>query len=237
MASTSSTLKFSPLLAEELLGLVAAPELLGEGRVPGDDLAHLLLDLGEIVGVERLLLGEVVVEAVLDHGADRHLRARPQRLHGLRHDVRGVVPDQLERFRVGARDELDRGVVGDRIGEVGELAVEAHGHRALGERRRDRLSRRSRPVVPLSTWRLAPSGNVRVIWWAASAMALFSSHSPHTRQRKTEEGYMRREGQEVKRTRTRGPRRPAAGILRGPIAQTCARHESRHRGRVRWRAP
>ena len=87
------------LLAEELLGLLAAPDLLRERRVLGDDLAHLLFDLAEIVGLERLRLGEVVVEAVLDHRADRHLRAGPQRLHGFGHDVRGVVPDQLERFR------------------------------------------------------------------------------------------------------------------------------------------
>ena len=64
--------------------------------------------LASVFGLERLLLGEVVVEAVLDHGADGHLRAGPQRLHRFRHHVRGVVPDQLERFRVGARDEIDR---------------------------------------------------------------------------------------------------------------------------------
>src|SRR5262249_47085605 len=34
-------------LLEEVLGLLAAPDLLGERRILGDDLAHLLLDLGE----------------------------------------------------------------------------------------------------------------------------------------------------------------------------------------------
>ncbi len=126
-------------LPEEVLGLLAAPEFLRERRVLLHDLVHPLLDLGEIVGMERVLLGEVVIEAVLDHGADRDLRLRPQRLHRLRHDVRGVVPDELERFRVRAGDEFDLGVSGDRVGEVGKLAVEAHGHRALSQRGRDRL--------------------------------------------------------------------------------------------------
>ena len=53
--------------------------------------------------------------------------------------MRSVVADELERFRVGASDELDRGVGRDRVGEVGEAAVEAHGDGALGERRRNRL--------------------------------------------------------------------------------------------------
>ncbi len=48
------------LVAEELLRLVAAPHLLGEGRVLGDDLAHLLFDLRQVFRLERLLLGEVV---------------------------------------------------------------------------------------------------------------------------------------------------------------------------------
>ena len=95
------------LLPEEVLGLLAAPELLREGRVARDDLVHLGFDLRQIVGMKRLRLGEVVEEAVLDHRADGHLGAGPQRLHGFRHHMRGVVPDQLQRFGIGARHDLD----------------------------------------------------------------------------------------------------------------------------------
>src|ERR1700726_3466154 len=70
------------LVAEYLLGLLAVPNLLGEGFVARDDLAHLLLDGGKILRRERLVAEEVVIEAILDDGADRDLRARPQRLHG-----------------------------------------------------------------------------------------------------------------------------------------------------------
>ena len=56
--------------------------------------------LREILGRERLGLGEVVVEAVLDRGTDRHLHVGEQPLHGLRHHVRGGVPQRRERRRI-----------------------------------------------------------------------------------------------------------------------------------------
>ena len=122
------------LLGEDLLGLVAAPHLLGEGFVARDDLAHLRLDGGEVLRGEGLVAGEVVIEAVLDHRTDGHLRSRKELLHGFREHVRGIVPDQLQRARILAVEELDLGILGDRIGEIGHGAVERHGDGALGER-------------------------------------------------------------------------------------------------------
>ncbi len=127
------------LVAEHLLGLVARPHLLGEGFVARDDLAHLLLDGVEVFRRERLVAEEVVIEAVLDHRADGDLGAGPERLHRFGQHMRGVVPDQLQRARVVAGEELDLGVALDRIGEVGDRAVERHRDRALGERGRDAL--------------------------------------------------------------------------------------------------
>ena len=60
-------------------------------------------------------------------------------LHRFGQHMRGVVADQFERARVVARDELDLGVALDRVGEVGERAVERHRDGALGERGRDAL--------------------------------------------------------------------------------------------------
>ena len=60
-------------------------------------------------------------------------------LHRLGHDMGGVVPDQFQRARIVAGDDLDLGVLVDRVGEVGEHAVERHRHGLLGERRRDAL--------------------------------------------------------------------------------------------------
>ena len=125
--------------------------------------------------MERLGLGEVVVEAVLDDGADRHLRAGPELLHRLGHDVRGVVADELERLRVRAGEDLDGGIAGDGVGEIGEPAVDGHGHGLLGEALGDGL-RELLAGDPGGEARSAPSGNVSVI----SLMAVSSSHSPAT---------------------------------------------------------
>jgi hypothetical protein len=127
------------LVAEQLLGCLAVDHLAGEGRVAGDDLAHLGLDLGEIVGREGLRAREVVIEAVLDHRADRHLRAGIELLHGFGHDVGRVVTDEFERFGVVARQDADARVGLDRLGEIAGLAVELDRHRLLGERLRDGL--------------------------------------------------------------------------------------------------
>ena len=127
------------LVAEHLLGLLAVPHFLGEGFVARDDLAHLLFDRGEIFRRERLVAEEVVIEAVLDHRADGHLRARPQRLHGFGQHMRAVMPDQFQRARVVAVDEFDLRIARDRIVEVGDHAIQRHRHRALGQRRRDAL--------------------------------------------------------------------------------------------------
>jgi len=64
-------------LLEQAFRLVAAHDGFGERPVARDDLAHALLDRREILGRERLVAEEVVIEAVLDHRPDRHLRPRP----------------------------------------------------------------------------------------------------------------------------------------------------------------
>ena len=105
------------LVAKNLLGLLARPHFLGERFVARDDLAHLLLDGGEILRRERLVAEEVVIEAVLDHRPDGDLRAGPQRLHGFGQHMRGVVADEFERARIVAGQKFDFGVVLDRIGQ------------------------------------------------------------------------------------------------------------------------
>src|SRR6516225_7927381 len=51
--------------------------------------------------------------------------------------MRGIVMDEFERAWILAGEKFDSSVVLNRIGEIGELAVERHGHRALCERRRN----------------------------------------------------------------------------------------------------
>src|SRR5437763_3651590 len=141
------------LVAEHALGGLARPDLLAEGFVAGDDFAHLLLDGAEIFRGEWLVAEEVVIKAVLDHRADGDLGPGPQRLHRLGEHMRGIVTDQLQRARVVAGEEFDFRVPLDRIAQVRKHAVDRHGDRALGERRRNLLGNveTSRPVWVFST--------------------------------------------------------------------------------------
>ena len=88
-------------------GLVAVPFLAGEGRVGGDDLLHLRFDGRQVIGRERLVAGEIVIEAVFDGGADGHLRAGIERLHRLGEHMRRVVADEGQRRVILAGDEFD----------------------------------------------------------------------------------------------------------------------------------
>jgi hypothetical protein len=95
------------LVAEDLFRLVARPHFLREGFVAAYDLAHLLLDGREIVGRERLVSGEIVVEAVFDDRTDGHLRTGPQFLHSLRQHVGCIVADEFERAFALAGQDFD----------------------------------------------------------------------------------------------------------------------------------
>jgi hypothetical protein len=118
---------------EEGDGLVPVPDLAREGGIAGDDLPHAGLDRRQILQREGLVAGEVIIKAVLDRGADRHLRAGEQRLHRLRQYMGGVVADHLQRLGILPRDEGDRGVLFDRARQIDELAVELHGEGSAGE--------------------------------------------------------------------------------------------------------
>ena len=100
-------LEILAFVAEDFLGLLARPDLFSEGPVARNDLLHLFFDDGQVFQRERLVAEEVVIESVLDHRADGDLRAGPQRLHRFGQNVRGVVPDQLQRARVVAVEEFD----------------------------------------------------------------------------------------------------------------------------------
>jgi hypothetical protein len=105
---------------------------------------HAFLDLLEVLGRERFTPSEVVIEAVLDRGADRDLSLGVDLLDRLRHHVRGVVAQELEPVRRRARDDLDARVAVDGPRQVAELAVDADRDsvalEARADRERDRAS-------------------------------------------------------------------------------------------------
>ncbi len=70
---------------------------------------------------------EVVVEALLDGGADRETCLRKEVAHGLRHDVRRGVPEHLAPARVVEREDRYLCAVLQRSEEVAHPAVHGQG--------------------------------------------------------------------------------------------------------------
>ncbi len=77
--------------------VVPVPFFTDEGVVAFDDFHHLRFDLFQVVRRERLVAGEIVIESVFDRRPDCHLGAGIKCLHGLGHDMRCVVADQIQR--------------------------------------------------------------------------------------------------------------------------------------------
>ena len=120
-------------LGRELGAGVVVGDLAAHERLPLlDDLLHLLLDGGEIVGGERRRDVEVVVEAVLDRRPDAQPGVRVQLLHRLRHDVRGRVPQDRPAVGRVDRHRLDVVAVLEDVSQVAQLAADpGRDHRAV----------------------------------------------------------------------------------------------------------
>jgi hypothetical protein len=70
---------------------------------------------------------EVVVEPVLHGRADTQLGLGEQLLDGLRHDVRGGMPDDVPAVVAGVIYRLDDVAVGDLMSQVAQFAVDPGG--------------------------------------------------------------------------------------------------------------
>ena len=91
------------------------------------DLPHLLLERLEVLGRERRRDLEVVVEAVLDRGAESDLRVGTQPSHRRRQHVRGGVPQHAERFRIALGEDAERAARAQGRHEVLDLSVDGDG--------------------------------------------------------------------------------------------------------------
>ena len=105
----------------------------------------------EVLGRERLLDVEVVVEAVLDRRADAQLGVGEELLHGLGHHVRGGVAQDVQAVLGGDLDRLDLLAVRHLVREVLELPAHARGddRTFAGEEVGGRSPRRHHALFPL----------------------------------------------------------------------------------------
>ena len=144
MALEADQLELVRLVRELVPGLLVGHHPAGEPLALLDDLAHPGLDRLQVFRGERHLDVEVVVEAVLHRRPDAELGLREQLLHGLRHDVRRGVPQDVTAVVAGDVHRLDDVAVAQLVSQVAQLTVDPGGDDArLGAegraRRRARL--------------------------------------------------------------------------------------------------
>ena len=122
--------------------LVARQDATRDLLVAPGQLGHLRLDRREVLGREGPLVGEVVVEAVLDHRPDRHLGVGEELLDRVGEQVRRRVADQVEAVGVLLGDDGQAIVVIDRVAGVDEPArgtlADPAAERGLGQAGADR---------------------------------------------------------------------------------------------------
>ena len=142
---------------EERLGVLLGVQFADEGQVARRDLAHPLLDGRQILGDERPLHDEVVVEAVVEGRSDPALGAREQLEDRRRQEVRRAVAIEVQRFRIPLGDDADPGIGFERPRQVGQTIVDDDRQRRLRQARRDR----HRQVGPGRAGRHLADGPVR----------------------------------------------------------------------------
>ena len=134
------------LLQVEPLERLLHAHLLAHERLVGVDVGlHRRLDLGEVRVVDDDAVGEVevVVEAVLDGGADADLHARIELEHRGGEHMSGVVANERERLLpTPVGEDLELGRVravlgGQRAREVAQLTVDLDGQRCARQPRPD----------------------------------------------------------------------------------------------------
>ena len=86
------------LVGEQAARLVGRDRLAHESVFAGDDLAHPLLDLGQVFGGQRTRQIEVIIETIFDRRSDGHLRAGKKILHGLGHKVSSRMAQDIQTF-------------------------------------------------------------------------------------------------------------------------------------------
>ncbi|MND64873.1 hypothetical protein D3C80_562220 [compost metagenome] len=124
---------------EHLDDFVTRGHLLDDVVVLLDQLGHALFDGSHVFRREGAIVGDVVIEAFVDHRPDHHPGVREELFDGVPHQVRAGVTDDLQPLFVLGCNDLQRSVVFDQITGVHQLAVDLAGQGCLGQARADGL--------------------------------------------------------------------------------------------------
>jgi len=117
--------------------IIAEQFLADHGKILSTDPPHFGLDGLQVFGREEFFDQEIVVEPVLDHGADTHPGRREQVLHSLRQQMGRGMADHLQTFGILAGDQGHPGSILKWTTKIHNLPIRPNRQRGLQKARTD----------------------------------------------------------------------------------------------------
>ena len=124
---------------EEGGGLITRPDFAQNRQVAFGEFGHALFNGDEILRREGALVGEIVVEAVVDDRADGHLCLREELLDRVGQEVCGRVAEDFQPFRVLVGDDAELGITFNAERCVNQTIIDAPRQRGAGKACADTL--------------------------------------------------------------------------------------------------
>ena len=124
---------------EHLDDLVTRGHFLDHVVIGGDQLSHALFDGDHVVRREGALVGNIVIEAIINHRANNHLGGGIQLLDGMTDQVSTGVADNLNAFFILGGNDLQPCVLLDQVTGINQATIYLAGDRSLGQTGTNRL--------------------------------------------------------------------------------------------------
>src|SRR6185312_12166075 len=137
VAELCQTLELERIVDEAPLGFLAIHFLAHKRELLLRNLPHLVLEGGEIVRREWFFHLEIVVETVLDGGAESDFGARTQTTDRRGQHVRGRMPKHGQRIRVFLREHAELAAAPKGRDEVLHRTIDFHRNRGAQQTRAD----------------------------------------------------------------------------------------------------
>ena len=117
--------------------LITAPDLTRDGFLAVDNFMHAGFNRRKVIGGKRRFTIEIIIEAVFDGRADRHLRFGIEFEHSLGHDMRRIMAQQGKRIFIARGDNRQISIFGNFEIKIDHRRAHARRQCSLGQSRPD----------------------------------------------------------------------------------------------------
>jgi hypothetical protein len=133
MSSTRTQLVVLTTRLEHFDNFSTRRHLLDDIVITIDQLTHTLLDCSNIIRSEGSLVGDIVIEALINHRPNNHSRRWIKLLHGVPNQMRTGVTNDLQPFLILRGDDLQRNIAIDQVTGIDQPAIDLACHGRLGK--------------------------------------------------------------------------------------------------------